>query len=327
MKRKIFKIGTVLLVATIFFSLLVSCSTTEETTTPATVTESPTPRQVIDQADRTVSLETTNPQKIISLSPSNTEILFALGLDDRVVGVTQWCNYPAAAQEKTKIGGFSETDIDISIEQIVAIGPDLILATETHLTEVVPKLEEFVPGAAILILLTQTESFDVVFEAINLVGESTGTEAAAAQLVADMSGRIKAITDVTDNLTAAERPGVFYIVWNDPIYAIGGGTLGNTLIEAAGGVNIFEDTTGSFIADLETIIDRNPEVILGSSMLGAGGDLPYQFALTDERLSGVDARLNNRVYGINDDIFGRPGPRLVEALEELAALLHPELFP
>jgi iron complex transport system substrate-binding protein len=298
------------------------------TTTQATTqTTTPTLLQITDQADRPVTLDNTNPQKIISLSPSNTEILFALGLGDRVVGVTQWCNYPAAALDKPKIGGFSETTIDVSIEQIVAIGPDLILATETHLTEVVPKLEEFLPGAAILVLLTQTESFDVVFEAINLVGECTGTEAAAARVVDDMSQRIKVITDITGTLTDAERPGVFYIVWHDPIFAIGGGTLGNTLIEAAGGVNIFEDTTGSFMADLETIIDRNPEVILGSSAVGAGADLPYQFALTDERLSGVDARLNNRVYGTNDDIYGRPGPRLVEALEELAALLHPELFP
>ena len=336
MKSIITKLSAVFLVVTIFFSLLVSCTTTEEATTPstsatplptATATETPAPQPVVDQAGRTVTLKTADPPKIISLSPSNTEILFALGLGDRVVGVTQWCNYPDAALDIPKIGGFSETDIDISIEQIVAIDPDLILATETHLTEVVPKLEEFLPETAIIVLLTQTESFDVVFEAINLVGKCTGTEVIASQLVADMSSRIKTITDITSNLTAAERPGVFYIVWNDPIFAIGGGTLGNTLIEAAGGTNIFQDTTGSFITDLETIIDRNPEVILGSSMLGAGGDLPYQFALTDERLSGVDARLNNRVYGINDDIFGRPGPRLVEALEELAALLHPELFP
>jgi iron complex transport system substrate-binding protein len=321
LKSLITKLGAVLLVATVLLGLLASCTTPEKTT------ESTTPLQITDQADRTVTLKTTDPQKIISLSPSNTEILFALGLGDRVVGVTQWCNYPAEAQDKTKIGGFSPTDIDVGIEQIVDIGPDLILATETHLTEVVPKLEEFVPEATILVLLTQTESFDVIFEAINLVGQCTGTGETAAQLVADMSDRIKATTDITDNLTDAERPSVFYIVWHDPIFAIGGGTLGNTLIEAAGGINIFRDTTGSPIVDLEAIIDRNPEVILGSSAVGAGADLPYQFALTDERLSGVDARLNNRVYGANDDIYGRPGPRLVEALEELAKLLHPELFP
>ena len=328
MKSKIIKIGAVLLVATIFFSLLVSCTTTEATTSPTTtVAETPTPIQITDQTDRTVTLKNTDPQKIISLSPSNTEILFALGLGNRVVGVTGWCNYPAEAPEKTKIGGFSATDIDVSIEQILAIGPDLILATEIHLTEVVPKLEQFLPETAVIVLLTSTESFDVVYDAISLVGECTGTEAAAAQLVADMSARITAITALTANLTAEERPGVFYIVWHEPIYAIGSGTLGNTLIEAAGGVNIFEDTDGSPIVDLETILDRNPDVILASLGVGTGADLSYQFVLTDERLSDVNARLSDQVYGVDTDLYGRPGPRLVEALEELATLLHPELFP
>ena len=267
------------------------------------------------------------PESIISLSPSNTEILFALGLGDKVVGVTQYCNYPAEAQDKPKIGGFSPTDVDVSIEQIVAIGPDLILATETHLKEVVPKLEEFVPDAAIIVILTSTESFDVVFEAIELLGEATGTGEQAAQIVSEMNDRITAITDMTDNLLESEKPKVFYIVWHEPIFAIGGGTLGNTLIEAAGGVNIFQDTDGSPMTDLETIIDRNPDVILASLGVGTGADLSYQFVLNDERLSGVNARINNQIYPVNTDLYGRPGPRLVEALEELAALLHPELFP
>ena len=244
-----------------------------------------------------------------------------------MVGVTQYCNYPEEAQEKTKIGGFSSTDIDVSIEQIVAMGPDLIFATETHMTEVVPKLEQFVPDAAVIVLMTSTESFDVVFEAIEIAGQATGTGEQAAQIVSGMRARIEAITGVTENLTEAEKPKVLYVVWHEPIFAIGGGTLGNTLIEAAGGINIFQDTDGAPMTDLETIIDRNPDVILGSLAVGTGMDLAYQFVLTDERLSDVNARLNDQVYGVNDDWYGRPGPRLVEALEELAALLHPELFP
>jgi iron complex transport system substrate-binding protein len=267
------------------------------------------------------------PETIISLSPSNTEVLFALGLGDKVVGVTQYCNYPEEALDKTKIGGFSPNDIDVSIEQIVAIGPDLILATETHMNEVVPKLEQFVPEAAIIVILTSTPSFDTVFEAIEIIGEATGTVEQAAQIVSGMRERITAITDITDNLTEPEKPKVFYIVWHEPIFAIGGGTLGNTLIEAAGSINIFQDTEGSPMTDLETIIDRNPDVILGSLGVGTGADLAYQFVLNDERLSGVNARINNQVYPVNTDLYGRPGPRLVEALEELAALLHPELFP
>lgn len=286
----------------------------------------PTTIEIIDQTEREVTLDKI-PETIVSLSPSNTEILFALGLGDKVVGVTEYCDYPPEAQNKTKIGGFSATDIDVSIEQIVALGPDLILATETHLTEVVPKLEQFIPEAAVIVLLTSTESFDVVFKAIEMVGQATGTEEQASQLISGMRDRIAVITDVTDNLLESERPKVLYVVWHEPIYVIGGGTLGNSLIEAAGGVNIFGDTDGAPIVDLETIIDRNPDVILASVGVGTGADLSYQFVLTDERLSGVDARINDQVYSVNTDLYGRPGPRLVEALEELATRLHPELFP
>lgn len=344
MKSIIRKTGLLLLVVALLLTVLVSCSdtetetttspvattTTQQATTPAettTPTETTTPPviQVIDQADREVVLESI-PETIISLSPSNTEILFALGLGDKVVGVTEWCDYPVEAQEKTKIGGFSSTDIDVSIEQIVAIGPDLIVATETHLTEVVPKLEQFVPDAAIIILLTSTESFDVVFDAIELMGRVTGTAEDAAQIVSEMNDQITAITDKTAGLTEEEKPRVLYVVWNEPIFAIGGGTLGNTLIEAAGGINIFADTDGSPMVDLEMILDRNPDVMLGSLDVGTGMDMAYQFVLTDERLADVNARLNDWVYGVNDDWYGRPGPRLVLALKELAALLHPELF-
>ena len=283
------------------------------------------PVTITDQEDREVKVDKA-PEKIISLTPSSTEILFALGLDDNIVAVTQYCNYPAEALDKAKIGGFSETDIDVSIEQIVAIEPDLIVATETHLTQVVPQLEQFAPDATIVVLLTQTESFDVVFDAINLLGQCTGTEDKAVQLVDNMKNRIKAITDKTDNLLGSEKPGVLYIVWHEPIFAIGGGTLGNTLIEAAGGVNIFQELTGAPIIDLETIIIRNPDIIFGSAAVGAGADLPYQFALSEERLDTVNARINNQVYGVNDDLTGRPGPRIVEGLELLAGYIHPEIF-
>jgi len=303
---------------------MVGCQSTSGDTTPYE-TDTDFPMTVTDQAGRLVTIETM-PAKIVSLAPSNTEIVFALGLRDKVVGVTQFCNYPPEAQDKLKIGGFSLSDIDVSIEQIVVIKPDLVLASETHLAEVIPKLEQFVPESAILVLKTQTETFDVVFEAITLVGKCTGTEDEAAQLVTEMNNRIQAITDKTKNLADSERPKVLYIVWNDPIFAICGGTLGNALIEAAGGVNIFQDLTGSPAVGLETIIIRNPQVILASAAIGTGFDLPYQYALTEPRLEGVEARINGRVYPVNDDLAGRPGPRIVEALELMAKMIHPEIF-
>jgi iron complex transport system substrate-binding protein len=315
------KILVICLTLILSLSILASCTSGAKETTSATPMV-----QVTDQEGRVVTLNKV-PERIISLAPSSTEILFALGLGDKVVADTEYCNYPPEAQEKTKVGGFSESDIDVSIEQIVALDPDLILATETHMTSVVPKLEQLVPQAKILVLKTQTESFNDVFNAIEMVGKCTGTENTADQIVSDMQNRINAITSKTDTLAESARPKVLYIVWQDPIFVIGGGTLGNSLIEAAGGTNIFQDEVGSPMVDLETIIDRNPDVILGSTAVGTGADLPYQFALTEPRLGGVNARISNQIYGANDDIYGRPGPRLIDALEELAHILHPELFP
>ena len=329
MKRIGFLLLTLVLTISVLMLPATGCAesktqTVEESSIPV-AEEAEFPLTVTDQAGRLVTIEKM-PEKIISMAPSNTEILFALGLGDRVVGVTQFCNYPAEAQDKPKIGGFSQADIDVSIEQIVAIEPDLILASETHITEVIPKLEQLVPQSAVIVLKTQTEAFDVVFEAIALVGKCTGTTDEAGQLVTEMNNRIQAITDKTKNMPDSERPKVLYIVWNDPIYAIGGGTLGNALIEAAGGINIFQDLTGSPTVGLETIIIRNPQIILASAAIGTGFDLPYQFALTEPRLEGVEARINGRVYPVNDDLAGRPGPRIVEALELMAKMIHPEIF-
>jgi iron complex transport system substrate-binding protein len=322
-KRFGFLLSLVLLVA---LCLSTACAqAVEEATSPPVAAEPGFPVTVTDQSGRTVTL-LKMPQKIISLAPSSTEILFALGLGDKVVGVTQFCNYPTEAKDKPKIGGFSPTDIDVSIEQIVAIKPDLILATETHLSSVVPKLEQLIPEAAILVLKTQAETFDVVFEAINLVGQCTGTEQEASQMVAGLKDRVNAITSKTNSLPLSEKPRVLYIIWHDPIYIIGNGTLGNTLIEAAGGINIFQDLAGSPIVDLETVIARNPQVIFGSAAIGTGYDLPYQFALNEGRLKVVDARANGRVYPVNDDLTGRPGPRIVDGLEQMAKMLHPEIF-
>ncbi len=329
MKKISLLLLSLILVISFLISTATGCAETETQTVekssiPATK-EAEFPLTVIDQTDRLVTIEKL-PEKIISMAPSSTEILFALGLGEKVAGVTQFCNYPDEAQDKQKIGGFSQTDIDVSIEQIVTIEPDLILATETHITEVVPKLEQLMPQTAIIVLMTEVETFDVVFEAIDLVGQCTGTKNKADQLVANMNGQIQSITDKTKNLTDSEKPGVLYIVWNDPIFAIGGGTLGNALIDAAGGKNIFRDLTGSPTVNLEAIIIRNPQVILASASIGTGFDLPYQYALTEPRLEGVAARINGQVYPVNDDLTGRPGPRIVEGLEMMAKMIHPEIF-
>jgi len=286
---------------------------------PATAcTTEALPGTFVDGLGRTVNIEEV-PETIISLAPSNTEILYALGLEDKLVGVTEYCDYPEAAQDKPKIGGFSTVDIEIVVE----IQPDLILAANIHRDEVIPALERL--GLTVLGLDPKTP--DEVLEAITLVGRCTGSEDEASLLVTEMSNRINAVTDETDNLTPAQRPRVFYVTWHDPLMTVGSGALHNELIQKAGGTNIFQDLTGDYPKiSLEAVIEANPQVIITGVGMGTGKDLPFEFISTETRLEDVDARINNRLYAIATDLVGRSGPRTVDALEQLAKMIHPEIF-
>lgn len=275
------------------------------------------PIEVTDQLGRVVKLEEV-PERIISLASGNTEILFALGLGDKVVGVTDFCDYPPEAKEKPSIGGFSTPNI----EEVVALEPDLILAASIHKGEVIPALE----GKGLTVFALDPKTIDEILESITLIGEITGKEGEASQLVTEMSNRIKAVTDKTDGLSEAQRPRVFYITWHDPLRTAGGDTWHEELIVKAGGINIAHDLTGYATINLETVIDANPQVIITGAGMGTGVDLPLQFAKTEERLRNVDARINNRVYAVPTDLSGRPGPRIVDALEQFAESIHPELF-
>jgi iron complex transport system substrate-binding protein len=281
------------------------------------VGESKSPIEITDQLGRAVRLDKI-PQRIVSLAPSNTEILFALGLADRVVGVTDYCNYPPEAKQKPSIGGFSTPNM----EKIVALSPDLVLATSTHQKQVIPTLEQ--QGIAVFAVAPKT--LDEVLEAITLVGKITGEEKEAAKLVAGMQTRIKAVTDKTSGLSEAQKPRVFYITWHDPLMTAGSGTLHDELIRKAGGLNIAENLTGYADISLEAVIEANPQVMVAGVGMGTGADAPFQFALTEPRLGNTDARLHNRVYAIDVDLVGRAGPRIVDALEQLASFIHPELF-
>ena len=297
-------------ISIILLSLIVAC------TAPADEA-APSPIEVTDQLGRVVKLEKI-PERIISLAPSNTEILFALGLEDRVVAVTDYCNYPPEVQEKPRVGGFTTTNI----EKVVAYSPDLILAAQIQEKKIIPVLE----GKGLTIVALDPKTLDEVLESITLVGEVTGKKEEASRLVAGMRNRIKAVTDKTDSLPEAQRLRVFYITWHDPLMTPGSGTRHNELIRMAGGTNIAQDLTGYAAISLEAIIEANPQVIIAGVGMGSGEDLPFQYVRTESRLRHVDARINNRVYSIDVDLAGRPGPRITDALEKFAEFIHPELF-
>ena len=272
--------------------------------------------EITDQLNRVVTLDKI-PQRIVSLSPQNTEILYALGLGDKIVGVTSYCNYQPEAQQKTIIGGFSTVDV----EKVMSLSPDLVVAALIHEKETIPQLESH--GLKVLALAPKT--LNEVIQAIELVGKATGTESEASRLVDDINTRMAKVANIVAEIPDNARPRVFYVVWPDPLMTAGGDTMQSQLIDFAGGKNIFDDLTYYPTVGLETLLDRQPQVIIAAVGHGSAKNSTLDWAKSEPRLKNTEALLQGKVSGIDADIASRGGPRMVDALEEMFRLIHPEL--
>jgi iron complex transport system substrate-binding protein len=273
---------------------------------------------VIDDLGRVVSLAGA-PERIVSLSPANTEILFALGLDSKVVGVTTYCNYPPKLEslkdqgEIALVGGF----IDPDLEKILSLVPDLVLASNIHSDNVVFSLEK----EGIPTFVVDPDNVSSTLLSIEKIGRITGKTTEAIDLTNEMRSRIHAISDGDARLPAAK---VLYIVWIDPVRTAGTGTFEDEIIEEAGGVNLFHDLRGYAQVDPEAIVLRNPEVIITCADMGDGNDRPFLWAETYRILNQTDARRKGRIFKADGDIVSRTGPRIVDALEIFARFIHSE---
>ena len=272
------------------------------------------PITITDDLGKQVTIEEA-PQRIISLSPSNTEILFALGLGDRVVGVTNVCNYPPEAKEKEKIGGYSNP----SLEKIINLKPDLILATFGNPGKLIDQLKKF----DLPVVGLNPKTIEEIFGSIELVGKITDKEEKALELVENLRGRTEKVLAKTEKLTREQRPRVLYVVWYKPLWTAGSGTFIDELIQKAGGVNIAGDLSGGPKMSLEAVIEKNPEIIIVGE--GHPGGL-IETVKAESTLSETDAFKNNKIFTIDADIVSRTGPRIIDALEEMAKIIHPELF-
>lgn len=269
-----------------------------------------------DDFGRNVTIKE-KPERIISLSPAETEILFALGLGDKVVGVTEYCNYPPEAKEKEKIGGMTT----VSVEKVINLNPDLILAVNLNGKEVVDNLDDYFP--VFVIDHKKINKIEDIFTRIKVIGKITGEEGKANALVGEMKKRVEKIENKTKDIKKVK---VAHLTWHEPIWVTGGGSYQNDILQKAGGENVFADIEDWGTVSLEELIKRNPDAIIVSVGHGSEGMKPYNFLMTDERLEEMNARKNDRIYPIDADIISRPSPRVVEALEEIAKDLHPELF-
>ncbi|MDD4579687.1 MAG: cobalamin-binding protein, partial [Methanothrix sp.] len=261
------------------------------------------------------------PAKIISLSPSNTEILFALGMQDRVIGVTKYCNYPPEIEELKKsgkiveIGGYKDPDI----EKIISLNPDLVLASKIQSSSTIPDLE----NAGISTFAVNSDNLSHVLQSIKNIGKITRKEEKAAELVQSLESRIKTLSEKVDPL---QKKRVFYVLWHDPLQTAGAGTVQDEIIEMAGGENIFHDLSEYPLIDPESVALKNPEIIITGVGSGERRDDSLNWARTEDGIEDTDARKDDRIYQVQGDILTRAGPRIADALEMMAKIIHPEAF-
>ncbi|RJX22161.1 MAG: cobalamin-binding protein [Ammonifex sp.] len=269
-----------------------------------------------DSLNRTVTIEKT-PERIVSLAPSNTEILFALGLGGKVMGVTKYCDFPAEAGSKPQIGGFS----DPNLEKILARQPDLVLATEKD-QEMIAALGK----QGIDVLAVSPKTVASVLENIKMVGKATGASAAADTVVSGLQKRIDAVTAKVQSVPANKRPKVFYELWPEPLTTAGSGTFIDDLIKLAGGVNVAGDAGKGYPEySLEMLLAENPDVLINSYGHGKGNPAKEDIKAR-KGWGALNCVKNDRIYTVNADLVNRSGPRIVEGLEAFAKAIHPELF-
>lgn len=302
-------------VLTLLSLLLVSCS--PQALEPTTQTA----QAVINMTDglsRNITLEGI-PQRIVSLAPSNTEILYAIGAGPLLVGRDEFSNYPEEALSLPSVGG-SWGNYDS--EAIVALNPDLVLAAEINPPELVQSLENL--GLTVFLLPNPTD-INGIYQILETAAQITGHQAETAGLVESLKERVEAVTSLTATVT--ERPTVFYELDstepNAP-YTAGAGTFVDLLIGLAGGSNIANvmDSPWAQIS-LEQLVVMDPEIILlGDSAYG----VTPEAVAARPGWEAISAVKNSSVFPFNDDLVSRPGPRMVDGLEAMARLIHPEIF-
>lgn len=270
------------------------------------------PLTIEDIAGRRVTL-TKRPERIVSLAPSTTETLFAQGLGDRLVGVDQSSNYPAAALDKPKIGTFSQP----SIEQIVALAPDLVLAANLHLRSAVSALE----SRGVIVVVLNPVDLPAVLDSVSLVGTLTDNASAAQQLRGEMEARIAAVEGRLRGVTVRPRA---YVEITAKFSAAGPTSYIGDLVVRAGGANIVDDRNAQYpTLGAETIVARDPEVII---LTDAGPEVTSATVAARAGWGNITAVKAGRIVAVDAEVVNRAGPRVVEALEALAKAFHPELF-
>ncbi|MGD0645654.1 MAG: cobalamin-binding protein [Candidatus Bathyarchaeia archaeon] len=320
MKRKyIIYIATIVIIALIISAAFVYLNSANKSKTAT--------QQNISLTDDEgyVTNLTSIPQRIVSLAPSCTQILYAIGVGDKVVGVTPSDDYPynfqawIAAGNMTNVGLYGTPNM----ETIATLRPDLILSDNINDASL-PSMRSL--GYKVLVL--NPTNINGIYQDISLAGKATGAQSQATAVIDNITSSISAITTkiAAAKITAPMK--VFYEVWTPPLMSAGSPTWINDVINKAGGVNIFANETQSYpTVASETVVSLNPDVIILPSEMGTA---PFYGSVAQVEATpgwnAISAVQNNRVYVINGDLFAEPNPRIADQVYAVAACLYPQLF-
>jgi len=262
-------------------------------------------RNITDGLARSVAVSI-EPRRIVSLAPSITETLYALGLADRVVGVTSYCDFPPEARSKEKVGDTIHPDL----ERIIALKPDLVLvSTSSQLESLTGRLDQL----GIPVYVSNPRTVKQVVESIRSIGDLTGSNPAASRLTTEMDSRI---SEITQRVSGHPRPRVLYVLQVNPLITAGRDTFINDLIQVAGGDSISSQESADYPQfSRETVIARAPELIVAPASHGSEivsvADLKRDFATTPAVRQG-------RIVLVDPDLVDRPGPRIIDGLDALS---------
>ena len=329
---KSLKITSILIVLVLMFTLAACGQSKDNTGNGNVITDNPTetpdstpeespdasnekkttyPITITDSYDREVTMES-EPSKVISLSPSITEIVYALGQSEKLIGRTDYCDYPQEAANIQSIGSLT----DPNIEKIVDLKPDIVIASAHFKKEVLQKLEEM--GVKVVVLYGE-ENFEGAYEAIEKVGYILNAQEKAFSIVDTMKATV---ADVVQRVEGKQKPSVYYIVGfgEGGDYTAGNDTFIGQLIEMAGAQNAADDVEG-WSYSLERLVENNPDYLICSK-----NDHHKEQLKTANGYKDLDSVINDRVYEIDKNMLERQGPRMADGLKEIAQYIHPDAF-
>jgi iron complex transport system substrate-binding protein len=308
------KIGTRSAVATLVLCGASWCPTSRAQTLPASPSPTPVYKEVVDETGRTVRVPQPV-QRIVSLAPSLTETVYALGVQDRLVGDTDYCDYPPDAQKKTKVGGA----INPSLEQVVALRPDLVLVTKgLNVIETVNALDNL----GVSSYATDPHTVQEIISSTERLAGVLGVPEAGAVLGADLE---RHLAELQQRLSGLPPRRVLFIVWSDPLISVGKGTFIADAMRLAGATSIVDSAQDWPHMSLEEVVRLQPEFLVFAASHSDSAQNDFDVLAERPGWRGLDA-VRNRHFAVISDAVNRTAPRIVSAIEDLARQLHPEAF-